>query len=318
MAFPTGNSGFPKASNAARMIDQALGVKGGNEPGGNTVCSNRDEDGNCLGHPDRRGTAFGLTYHSNGTYVPTSPEAAEWNGWYYGGQARKPALEPIYVGQKPFSEKNGALNILKWGVGAVNIDGCRVPLGDDKPFSYPNGRGGEGWHGRDSLSSNLDVPLGGNPLGRWPANLIHDGSPEVIALFPDSNGSGSARRLNRGKRDGDDWGMSDAPGDLQDAGTGTAARFFNCYPPAIPPLIYSPKASSADRLGSKHPTVKPQKLMRDIIKHGTPPGGIVLDPFCGTGSTLAAARSEGRQSIGIEADPTSVVDTVWRMTCDTR
>ena len=112
-----------------------------------------------------------------------------WEGWAYGTQAQKPALEPIYLGQKPFSEKTGAANLLKHGVGAVNIDGCRVPLGnDEKPFSYPNGRGGEGWHGRESLGSNLDVPVYGNENGRHPANLILDGSSEVVALFPNSKG----------------------------------------------------------------------------------------------------------------------------------
>lgn len=293
-------SGFPKASNASRMIDQALGVKG-EAPSLSQVNMMVDGDGKIIELLDVTGTG----------YQPVTAEAAEWNGWYYGGQARKPALEPIYVGQKPFSEKNGALNILRWGVGAVNIDGCRV--GDSGATTKARDvatRETTGIYG-NGLNGGKIVPV---DLGRWPANLIHDGSPEVVALFPHTiSGGGPAvgtKRTHANTYNEPNVSSSQPYG----SNSGSAARFFNCYPPDIPPLIYSPKASSADRLGSKHPTVKPQKLMRDIIKHGTPPGGTILDPFAGTGSTLKAAVMENRHAIGIEADPTSVVDTVWRMT----
>lgn len=253
------------------------------------------------------------TINEYNIYAATSPEAQQWQGYYYGGQVRKPALEPIYVGQKPFSEKNGALNILRWGVGAVNIDGCRVETDDGyTENALTQGINTAQTSYAPAVARRTFAP---SQFGRWPANLILDGSPEVVALFPTT---GPARS---GVRDPNDPGTALHDGGITmrsegghaDSG-GSAARFFNCYPPDIPPLIYSPKASSADRLGSKHPTVKPQKLMRDIIKHGTPPGGTILDPFAGTGSTLKAAVMENRQAIGIEADAWSVVDTVWRMT----
>lgn len=146
-------------------------------------------------------------------------------------------------------------------------------------------------------------------------NMFEFVQDEVVALFPTTGPARSGVRDPNGTMGyhGGASGLPEVVSGHDDSG-GSAARFFNCYPPDIPPLIYSPKASSADRLGSKHPTVKPQKLMRDIIKHGTPPGGTILDPFAGTGSTLKAAVMESRQAIGIEADAWSVVDTVWRMT----
>jgi site-specific DNA-methyltransferase (adenine-specific) len=133
--------------------------------------------------------------------------------------------------------------------------------------------------------------------GRFPANFIHDNSEEVLALFPDSDGSGSARTLNRGQRD-DGWGMADEPGLLRDAGSGSAARFFYCA-----------KASRDDRdeglptdQHSSHPTVKPTDLMRYLCRLITPPNGIVLDPFMGSGSTGKAAMAEGFRFIGIERE----------------
>lgn len=121
--------------------------------------------------------------------------------------------------------------------------------------------------------------------------LPNPGSEEVLAGFPDSNGSGAARKLNRGRRKGD-WGMSDAPGELRDAGSGSAARFFYCA-----------KVSKSDRGDTNnHPTVKPTDLMRYLCRLVTPPGGIVLDPFTGSGSTGRGAVLEGFQFIGIERE----------------
>lgn len=129
--------------------------------------------------------------------------------------------------------------------------------------------------------------------------LPNRSSEEVLAGFPDSNGSGSARTLKRGKRDGD-WGMADAPGELRDAGTGSAARFFYCA-----------KASKADRDdGNTHPTVKPTDLMRYLCRLVTPPGAVVLDPFAGSGSTGRGAVLEGFQFIGIERE-IEYVEIAW-------
>lgn len=299
-------SGFPKAHNLSRAIDQELGTEGGKIATGPVERRIRPgADRNATGSNARIDGEF-----QAGIYVPATPEAAQWQGWFYGGQVRKPALEPICVAQKPFSERNGSANVLRWGVGAVNIDGVRVD-GDKTEMEGRSGASTPSLYG-----GGIGIPEIWKPhdLGRWPANLIHDGSPEVLALFPDTAPS-SARPRNNGARD-----ISKAKGaekahvthGHEDDG-GSAARFFECYPPDLPPIIYCPKAGRADRAGSVHPTVKPQRLMRSIIRHGTPPGGVVLDMFAGSGSTLQAARAEGRSVIGIEADAASVVDTVWRM-----
>lgn len=175
--------------------------------------------------------------------------ARQWEGW---GTALKPALEPITVARKPF-KGTVADNVPEWGTGAINIDGCRV--GDNAGWAYPNGRGGSGWHGRESLSENLSQPMAATQ-GRWPANLTHDGSDEPTELL------------------------------------GAAARFFYCA-----------KASKKDRgEENTHPTVKPTDLMAYLCRLVTPPGGVVLDPFMGSGSTGKAAVREGFRFIGIEMD----------------
>lgn len=200
-----------------------------------------------------------------------SPETANWEGWGYGTQAQKPALEPIYLGQRPFSEKTGVANLLKHGVGAVNIDGCRVPS--------EGGRQREGEASQDRRYSDKGAtnfaakpgPRGGDPDGRHPSNLLLDGSDEVVAMFPVKAGS--------------------------------AARFFHHFPPDTPPVIYNGKAGKLDRDGSKHPTVKPIALMQYLVRHITPKGGTVLDPFAGTGTTGLAAEREGLDAILIELEP---------------
>jgi site-specific DNA-methyltransferase (adenine-specific) len=223
----------------------------------------------------------------------------EWEGW---GTALKPAWEPIVVARKALDGTN-AENLARWGVGALNIDGCRVGTGGGTskaapvPTSKTVNAFGNGLNGGGVKS--IDA-------GRWPANVIHDGSDEVIEAFPNSDGSGPARTLKRsgGTRDGD-WGMNAKEGDeapLRDAGRGSAARFFYCA-----------KASRADRHdnvplkpdgkpGNDHPTVKPTELMRYLCRLVTPPGGTVLDPFMGSGSTGRGAVLEGFNFIGCEME----------------
>ena len=206
-----------------------------------------------------------------------TPEAEQWDGWAYGTQAQKPALEPIYLAQKPFSEKTGAANLLKHGVGAVNIDACRVPTSDGlNGGAYAvNPTTREQIWGEDAGNSYKRGGAGDfmEPVGRHPANLILDGSEEVITVFP------------TGKTD-----------------EGSAARFFHQFRPDMNPVFYQAKAGKSDRAGSKHPTVKPIALMRYLIRHITPPGGIVLEPFAGSGTTVQAAREEGFHCIIMEAE----------------
>ena len=295
-------SGFPKAHAADKAIDKQLGAKGGK----GAVRGSSGSDRNCMS-----GDFTGGEYHE---YVPATTEAAEWQGWAYGTQAQKPALEPIYLGQKPFDCKTGAANLLKHGVGAVNIDGCRVATageivtthsrgGSTASPSRPTERTVEE-SGRSTRQDNIDP----NPReGRHPANLILDGSPEVVSMFPDSKSGAMKAATPRAAQDEPGsvcygtYGGQIVSQDVE-ASSGSAARFFHHFPPDADPLFYHPKAGKADRAGSKHPTVKPVALMQYLVRHITPPGGVVLDPFAGSGTTAEAARREGFDCILMEAE----------------
>jgi site-specific DNA-methyltransferase (adenine-specific) len=141
--------------------------------------------------------------------------------------------------------------------------------------------------------------------GRHPANLITDGSPEVVALFPNTK-SGKPGVMRKGTNDGACYGAESRPPGTQMTGfgdEGSAARFFESYPFDDQPVFYQAKAGKDDRAGSKHPTVKPIALMQALVRHVTPPGGTVLDPFAGSGTTGEAALREGFNCILMEAEP---------------
>lgn len=221
-----------------------------------------------------------------------------WEGFRYGGQVTKPALEPIYIGQKPFSEKTGTANVLRWGCGAMNIDSCRVE-GVAKPFGNgTEGSGGYRLHNRDVSEWKP------NDLGRWPANVMTDGSREVFAAFPDSDGQQYATGPEYAPKGGTpvygDYGPRE---DAQPRGdSGSAARFF-----------WSSKAGFDDRLGSGHPTVKPVDLIQELVRLYNPPRGLVLDPFAGTGTTAEACFREGMSCTLIEREATYQADIRRRM-----
>jgi site-specific DNA-methyltransferase (adenine-specific) len=142
---------------------------------------------------------------------------------------------------------------------------------------------------------------GTTTTGRWPANLIHDGSDEVVGLFPEAGG-GFGKRGGRKDAVVGDYGMKGTMEDVGYGDTGSAARFFYCA-----------KADASERRNSKHPTVKPLALMRYLCRLVCPPGGIVLDPFCGSGTTLEAARLEGFQAIGCELNAEYIADCKERL-----
>jgi site-specific DNA-methyltransferase (adenine-specific) len=215
----------------------------------------------------------------------------DWQGW---GTALKPALEPITVARKPF-KGTVAANVLEHGTGAINVDGCRV-AGKWTTWRKKDGTVSE----QNQDSHNIygagmgDVRNPEHPEGRWPANLIHDGSDEVVGLFPESSGGAHPKKRN----DTPNRAMAgrnyarEIPARIEMADSGSAARFFYCA-----------KASKADRgEGNTHPTVKPTELMRYLCRLVTPPGGVVLDPFMGSGSTGKAAALEGFRFIGIERE----------------
>jgi DNA modification methylase len=293
-------SGFPKSHDVSKAIDKAAGAKR------KVVGIRRYADGT-NGHwglsdkyaQDRHTKSLNRKSPKLES-APATAAARQWSGF---GTALKPACEPIVLARKPLSESTVAANVLKWGAGALNIDGCRV--GTDAGWSYPNGRGGEGWHGRQSLGSNLTESIAAT-AGRWPANIIHDGSDEVVALFPAQAGACAPssgpklRGVNTSVARGKYNGFKGAPSFHNDSGS--AARFF-----------YTAKADDDDRLGSRHPTVKPLDLMRWLVRLVTPPGGTVLDPFAGTGTTAEAAFREGMRAMLIEREAEYQADIRRRM-----
>jgi site-specific DNA-methyltransferase (adenine-specific) len=215
-------------------------------------------------------------------------QSGEWEGW---GTALKPAWEPICLARKPL-QGTVAGNLAMHGTGALNIDGCRIASCEST--SRPQGkdiRGGK-WSGDGGRS---DLITGGSDLGRWPANIIHDGSDEVLAAFPESAGQqGDVKGTEPSKPTNGIYG--DFNGRTAAAArndSGSAARFFYCA-----------KATTEERgEGNNHPTVKPIDLMRYLCRLITPPGGTVLDPFMGSGSTLIAADAEQFNAIGCELSP---------------
>lgn len=259
------------------------------------------------------GSGFPKSYNLHG----------EWEGW---GTALKPAFEPVIVARKPLVGTVAA-NVQQHGTGAINIDGCRVAT--DDVYSYPNGAGGNTFTVAGGVDGSRTTPVESSPLGRWPANLIHDGGDDVLALFPDSNGSGGSLPQVKITGYGDGavgTGKSEyfgGPRTPHDAGKGSAARFFYCAKTsrkdrndgtygleqrAVGSLNMRSDAH-AERTGNRpqargnhHPTVKPTELMRYLCRLVTPPGGTVLDPFMGSGSTGKAALKEGFGFVGVDND----------------
>lgn len=278
--FVTGNSGFPKSHNIGKAIDKMAGAE-------REVIGRRARvDGAPRNYeawkPHQTGSMAGtLAEAGSWETAPVTEAARRWEGW---GTALKPAWEPIIVARKPFSGTVAA-NVLEHGTGALNVDACRV----------------EG--------------------GRWPANLLHDGSEEVVAGFPQANHSTGGRF----ERSGEGWRTGDhAPSGYAD--TGSAARFFYCAKASKADrdagLGDLPEATPGERTGREdgsagitayagtrgparniHPTVKPTDLMRYLCRLVTPPDGVVLDPFMGSGSTGRGAVLEGFRFVGIDVTP---------------
>ena len=264
-------SGFPKSHNIAKAIDREAGERG-------AVGKRFVAAGGELPSPERNYVDPPIVLES----------ARKWQGW---GTALKPALEPITVARKPLVGTVAA-NVLEHGTGGLNIDACRVGTDDNlNGGTY----GGVFGNGKPTFTKALGT-------GRWPANLIHDGSDEVLAGFPVTGPSkASMRGVGLTGDDAKVYGKGDPEFNTSrghnDNG-GSAARFFYCT-----------KASRADRNdglppgANFHPTVKPTDLMAHLVRLVTPAGGIVLDPFMGSGSTGKAAMREGFRFIGCELSP---------------
>ena len=284
-------SGFPKSLDVSKAIDKAAGaereVVGSRKLTGTARIKGQAAYGATSGRSE---DAYQDGSEINDTLpltAPATPEAQQWAGW---GTALKPALEPITMARKPITGTVAA-NVLAHGTGGLNVDGCRVNPGEP----VPGGGGGE----RSGRSCGiLGAPTAGNlsephTSGRWPANLIHDGSEEVVGLFPANAGAfAPVRGSEPSKPAKNTYGEYARGGGAFHNDTGSAARFF-----------YTAKASRDDRSdGNTHPTVKPTDLMRYLCRLVTPSGGVVLDPFMGSGSTGKAAMLEGLEFIGIERE----------------
>jgi len=258
-------SGFPKSHNVSKAIDKAAGADR-EVVGPNPYNKNK-------GGKDHHSEKCRQAGKMSNITAPATPAAQQWDGW---GTALKPAVEPIILARKPF-KGTVAANVLEWGTGAINVDGCRV--GDSGGCAGAGAGAGARVYG-DGLNGAFAQPVEG--LGRFPANLIHDGSDDATA------GMGDASRYfycaKAGKKDRDeglrDWRETvNGVGALRDGGRESQPR------------------------KNHHPTVKPTDLMAYLCRLITPPGGTVLDPFNGSGSTGKAAVREGFNYIGCELDP---------------
>ena len=305
-------SGFPKSLNIGKAVDKLQG-----------------NEREVLGKSNRHGGGIvgnGTSYEVSPGIPDLTKGTSEWEGW---GTALKPALEPITVARKPLSEKTVAENVLKWGTGGINIDESRV--GNELIPAQKRGN-----------AVNVSFQSGGfteEHTGRFPANLIHDGSDEVRECFPDAgkgNGKGAYNYAGR-EYDNKDTSMFNgdkpqAPSNFNDSGN--ASRFFKS-------IIYQAKASKSERnkgceeleekqkagaefrpnhqekanngetgnpfgrwnkVVNNHPTVKPIALMEYLVKLVSKEGATVLDPFMGSGSTGIACKNLGRSFIGVERD----------------
>ncbi len=312
-------SGFPKSLDVSKAIDKAAGVErevvGFNE---NWRTSKSE-----IACPQQENQATITT--------PATPEAKQWQGW---GTALKPALEPITVARKPLIG-TVAENVLQHGTGAINVDGCRVDFMSEEDRKESTQKNQHANFGTPPLTGNnvygdysMIEPKNYNPTGRWPANFIHDGSEEVVALFPDTKSGGGDKHGRKASTfcASTDWEAY--KGTSNGGDSGSAARFFYCAKASKADRdegceklqersagecvdrvegsagMESPRAGAGRTSGSRnhHPTVKPTDLMRYLCRLVTPPGGIVLDPFMGSGSTGKAAMLEGFAFVGIERE----------------
>lgn len=296
-------TGFPKSKDVSKAIDKAAGVER-KDTGVKSTC-----------HGGGSSEIFSEHGVKNVT-LPATDAAKQWEGW---GTALKPAYEPIIMARKPL-DGTVAQNVLTHGCGGLNIDGCRV--GNEIRHNPSAVSGGlyEGFKRKESQ-------------GRWPANFIHDGSEEVVELFPQTKSGAILKRHTHKRGEFDVAGQKDTeyhPPQDWGANEGSAAQFFYCAKAtraerdegltSLPVTggeltnrndgsagLESPRAGAGRTSGgiNKHPTVKPLALMRYLCRLVTPPDGIILDPFMGSGSTGVAAVKEGFNFMGIELETES-------------
>jgi site-specific DNA-methyltransferase (adenine-specific) len=304
-------SGFPKSLDVSKAIDKAAGVE--------REITREEKRPAEMGHPisfDMRSSKERERRDN-----PATAEAKQWDGW---GTALKPAHEPIVVARKPLIGTVAA-NVLTYGTGGLNIDASRVS-GEAVPINKLEEWSGFGQKIEPAYEQTM------NTQGRWPANVIHDGSDEVVELFPNSKGGAFPAKRGQAVNTSFASGQETEGGFRAMGDDGSAARFFYCAKASKKDRNegldgFEAKqtvggggltaelrddgsyetASAGGKYGSikakqmnHHPTVKPTELMRYLCRLVTPPNGIVLDPFMGSGSTGKAAIYEGFNFVGIE------------------
>jgi site-specific DNA-methyltransferase (adenine-specific) len=306
-------SGFPKSHNVSKAIDAHLGA-------------DRTEGEREWRGGQRSSGILGTNHGTQCIYkfdTPATPEAEQWDGW---GTALKPAVEPAVLARKPLAG-TVAQNVLQYGTGGINIDGCRIGTSKDIPASGAKYQNGFSLKRKnpDGLGTGFDPNI-----GRWPANILLD---EVSAEMMDEQSGDSNSGI---RRSDDSHSVSGSTFHIQRDGitprghndSGGASRFFYIAKASstereiglqgmdkIPTAAMAGNLIDGQRLSGSgepihtpiranhHPTVKPLQLMQYMIRLITPPGGTVLDPFMGSGSTGAACMLEGVQFVGIDITP---------------
>ncbi len=321
-------SGFPKSLDISKAIDKQFGV--------DREIVGKRTDIHSHGTPNRIEHEWNKTLKDNcHVTLPATPEAQLWQGY---GTALKPAYEPILVCMNPL-DGTFANNALKHGVAGLNIDGCRIPTEESLSGGSVTSDRKAPMTGDSRIGAALGMFAQGSkrkeewiqPLGRFPANIIHDGSEEVLGLFPQSAGQqGDLIGHNKQRKSPNDiFGvMPPAADHIKRGDSGSAARFFYCAKASKSernagceglPLVEvkTHGEMNPDSLGNSHnttgqrpalrqnnhPTVKPLALMKYLVKLISPPkDAVIIDPFMGSGSTLVACKELGIKCIGIDTD----------------
>lgn len=326
--FVTGNSGFPKSLNISKAIDKAAGAK--REVVGETKRGAQQESTGRYG-----AWGDGIT-----PTAPATDAAKQWDGW---GTALKPSIEPAVLARKPLSEPTVAANVLKHGTGALNIDGCRIPYGDPSwPGPQENdgtrrtSAGGENGLAGASTFKTRERLVEDHELtsGRWPANIYACRKArrsereagcehlepvtraEAVERAPGSAGASNPRAGANGER-GHAAGYG-SMGVRVCNSCGNRTYSAEAWPACGHEDYFWGNQIETAPIRNYHPTVKPRALMAWLCRLVTPPGGVVLDPFLGSGTTLLAAHDEGLRGVGIELDPGYVKIATARLEDATR
>jgi len=283
-------SGFPKSLNISKAIDKAAGAEREVVGTEKTPYTAKKTSMNV----SQMNTVDDEGYRVKVITAPATEAAKQWDGW---GTALKPSCEFFTLCRKPLSESTIAKNVLRWGTGGINIDGCRVEANDfntSESYEYTGNNGGS----MGAASKRKRKSGGGatDPQGRFPANLIHSGEQEVMDLFPESGEKSPSRFFYCAKAS-----KKDRNEGLE--GFEEKEVLLGHNQAACPKLTKDGKPNKVIKNKNAHPTVKPTALMAYLCRLITPPNGVVLDPYMGSGSTGKAAIREGFSFVGIELDP---------------